>query len=272
MQMRSVRWMWGLAMALALGFAAEARAVAFADDELYLLNDCSSGPCVATGLQLTAADAPEPLAGMPGLAKLDDRGNPLVFGDPNSDYFLQIGQSFVLGPGASSGSPSDVNILQLTFSIGWYGTVFGDPVEGDVGDELLFVITSNRQGTTVFSPPIDSGYVRTSFLGDLMGTMVARDAPLGSPGLIDDAVGGRDYLGIRLPLIAPSGDPFVDGPSVLNPVSFTVNWALRQPVLNSTDPFQHINSGFITTSVPEPGTALLVGLGAAALVLRRRRA
>ena len=261
----------GLLVGLAALLAAPAGAVSYADDELFLLNTCAGGSCTATGLQLQPGDVPEPLASIP-LLKLDDTGDPTILNDPNSDYFLRITQTFVEGPAnPNKVSLSKNAVFSLTFEVGWYGTQNGEPTSPPDDAFLLFVLTANRLGPNgVTDPPIDAGYVRNSFSGDIGFLGVARDTPNGQGGLIPDTAGGQDYLGILLPLVAPtSGAPGEFAISDLELQTFTTTWALRQPIsFGPGDFFQHVNSGFI---VPEPGALSLVGAALAALAVARRR-
>jgi len=234
----------------------EARAMAFADGDLYLFNDCTESGCVATGLQLGSGETSMSLSAVPLRTDLASTGNRVVddLSDCVGDYCFTLAASHVSGPTSlAAASMADNSVWNLQFDIA--RTPSASIPAG--AEEFWFVLTGLRAGPTGLGDPgIDAGYVRGSFSG-AAGLQLVSDA---TSGVINDAAGGGDYLAVRLPL-APTSQV----------MSFGVDLAFRQALeLQGGDEIQILNSAFVA-SLPEPGTGLLLAGGLAALVLRARR-
>lgn len=181
---------------------------------------------------------------------------------------------------------SDTNPLtaNIRFDVGWYGTVQGMPFVPPGGGEeppvLLFLLTALRQG--FFGPTdgaIDAGYFRNSSVGidgilemeGVVSDCLETDPACGSSFVMDVNSGGNpeNYLGFLAELRPPtSGTPGAFLVSDLDYVSFSIDWALLEEPGPVGD-FQLVNSGYVVTNVPEPAFAVLLVMGALALVRRR---
>lgn len=193
-----------------------------------------------------------PFPGTPQWVRLRPNTPP----DPLQDYTAFVTGSFVSGP--TTGTPSNPQIFNITFSVTWNGTINEQTPTLGTASQMLFAIVDSRFGPGMsFATTSDlpqSGFVR--------GTFAVNGTSIAAPEIILDDTGPmsgnpegfvRDFPDLGCPCNRWIGFYLPATPGVTH--SITMQWALGQAVPGAGDVF-FPNALFLP--VPEPGSVALV--------------
>jgi hypothetical protein len=204
---------------------------------------------------------PAPFAGTPEWIRLRPHGPT----DPIVDFTATVGGSFT---GSGSGTPSDAWVYNLTFTITWNGNINGNLATDPYASQLLFAILDSRFEDTAGGNDFDStndllysGFVRGTFAvnGNSVTPEIVRDATAGGGFVSDDY--NYDWIGVYIPA--------VPGQST----TLTMQWALGQtPDQSNGGEDVFFPQALFVATVPEPGTAVLLGFALVGMLGVARRA
>jgi len=192
------------------------------------------------------------------------------------DLYFTVETTGAFDRGPATPTTNDPWIFDVSFEITFSGEVGVEAPPSQTVEELLFTIQDMRLGMPPGANPFlgttnlaTSGFVRNSFAVD--GTSVTPEIVLDDDGTITRMVEG--FVG--------NCEPAQDGcnrwvgfslPGEAGTHTVTMEWALGASPAVDSPLFIFPNATFARVSVPEPGIAVLLGLGLAGRVLRRRRA
>ncbi|MBW2243490.1 MAG: hypothetical protein JRH01_16025 [Deltaproteobacteria bacterium] len=193
-----------------------------------------------------------PFPGTPQWVRLRPNDPP----DPLQDYTAIVSGSFVSGP--TTGTPSNPQIFNITFSVAWNGTINEQAPTQAVASQMLFAIVDSRFGPGMsFDTTSDlpqSGFVRGSF--------AVNGTPVATPEIIRDDTGPMsgnypegfvsDFPDLGCPCNRWIGFYLPATPGVTQ--SITMQWALGQGAPSTGNVF-FPNALFLP--VPEPGSLTL---------------
>jgi len=191
------------------------------------------------------------------------------------DLYFTVETTGAFDRGPATPTTDDPWIFDLSFEITFSGEVGVEAPPSETVEELLFTIQDMRLGMPTGANPFagttdlaTSGFVRNSFAVD--GTPVTPEIVLDDDGTITGMAEG--FVG--------NCEPAQDGcnrwvgfslPGEAGTHTVTMEWALGAPPAVDSPMFIFPNATFARVSVPEPGIAVLLGLGLAGRALRRRR-
>jgi hypothetical protein len=192
--------------------------------------------------------------------------NPLNPSDPIVDYTATV---VGVGTGSGAGTPSDAWVYNLTFTVTWNGNIGGAVPTNTVLPQMVFAILDSRfedtPGGNDYASTNDlfySGFVRGTFAvnGNSVTPQIVRDATVGG-GFVEDSWYNYDFLGVNLPAVA--------GQSYL----ITMQWALGEtPDMSGGGNRVFFPQALFVATVPEPGTAVLLGVALVGMLGVARRA